>query len=37
MSRESGSEDTARFAGDLVSTNSPVLLPEELSAVAALP
>ena len=37
MSRESGSEDTARFASDIVSQVSPDLLPEELSAVAALP
>ena len=37
MSRESGSEDTARFASDIVSQSSPVLLPEELAAVAALP
>jgi pSer/pThr/pTyr-binding forkhead associated (FHA) protein len=37
MSRESGSEDTARFASDIVSQSTPVLLPEELAAVAALP
>jgi pSer/pThr/pTyr-binding forkhead associated (FHA) protein len=37
MSRESGSEDTARFASDIFSQSSPVLLPEELAAVAALP
>lgn len=34
---ESRSDETARFADDLVTSTAPVLTPEESSAVAALP
>ena len=37
MSRASGSDDTARFAADLISATTPSLSAEESAALAALP
>ena len=37
MSDEARGDETARFADDLVTSQAPVLTPEEASAVAALP
>lgn len=37
MSDEAKGDETARFADDLVTSQAPVLTPEEASAVAALP
>jgi pSer/pThr/pTyr-binding forkhead associated (FHA) protein len=37
MSRESGSDETARFESEIVAGSSPQLSPEESAALAALP